>query len=51
MSGKESRVGSDPMEGAGNLARELDNQEREGILESPNSGVAGSSDVQLLAAF
>ncbi len=46
MSGKESRVGGDPLEGTGNLAGEPDNQEREGILESQNSEVSGSSGVQ-----
>ncbi len=45
MSGKESRVGRDPVEGIGSLAREPDNQER-GDFESPNSGVAGSSGMQ-----
>ncbi len=34
------------MESTGSPAREPDNQERQGILESPNSKVAGGSGVQ-----
>ena len=47
MSGKESRKEGDSLEGTGNLAQEPDNQESEGIPESPNSGMAGSSGTQL----
>ncbi len=46
MSGKESRVGGDPVEGIGSLAREPDNQEREEMLEVPNFEATGCSDIQ-----
>ncbi len=46
MSAKEDRTWGDSQESTGNLAPEQDNQEREGICESANSGVAGSSGMQ-----